>query len=391
MLVWILFKQLTDDARLITGGVNALVTVVAECWLPGWRWRFVFWDCHACTLVSTLFHQAFMYVWLLWTNATSYSSWALIADWCLLEICSYGTAVLVLWCQPYFTSWCPVLLLWTSTTSCGIWMLEFLVFGVRWFISDFGIRISDVVFFFFTWWFWIFIIWYFENWFQMLSLDGHAWDFGVTSSFFLLLQSFCLLVVGTIDYICWLHYSLTRFTLKKLIYGVMPHQVQSRTAVQLVLGQGCSNDNTASWYQGVSIIIVVWLYSSHKFIHKYYWMSHGRFFCSAHVDALGNPASLLCMYLSNWVVVSLFVWDAGGSFRWRNLLPTALAVSTSFHLYRYYSMFRALLLRVIVLLLHPRPPRLGPAMRSPMTEFPKWSPNIQTSHVIYLVADKNNL
>ena len=42
-------------------------------------------------------------------------------------------------------------------------------------------------------------------------------------------------------------------------------------------------------------------------------------------------------------------------------------------------MFITLLLRVIVLLLPPRPPRLGPTIRSRMTEFPKRSPIIQTS------------
>ena len=66
---------------------------------------------------------------------------------------------------------------------------------------------------------------------------------------------------------------------------------------------------------------------------------------------------IFVFYLSNWVVVSLFLRDVGGSFRWRELLPTALTVSTSFHLYRYHSTFIALLLRVIVLLL----PRLAPS------------------------------
>ena len=50
----------------------------------------------------------------------------------------------------------------------------------------------------------------------------------------------------------------------------------------------------------------------------------------------------------------------GGSLRWRNLLQTALTVSTTFHLYRYYSMFIALFLRVIVLLLPPLGPSPGP-------------------------------
>ena len=76
-------------------------------------------------------------------------------------------------------------------------------------------------------------------------------------------------------------------------------------------------------------------------------------------------------------------WE-GVSAGWRNLLPTALTVSTSFHLYRYYSMFIALLLRVILYYSLPWPPRLEPTIRSRMTEFPKWSPIIQTPHRILL-------
>ena len=68
---------------------------------------------------------------------------------------------------------------------------------------------------------------------------------------------------------------------------------------------------------------------------------------------------LIVLYLSDWVVVFSFLGDGGGSFRWRNLLPTALTVSTTFHLYRYYSMFIALLIRVIALLLPPLPPSPG--------------------------------
>ena len=88
-------------------------------------------------------------------------------------------------------------------------------------------------------------------------------------------------------------------------------------------------------------------------------------------------------YLLNRVIV-FFLRRVGGSFRWRNLLPTSLMVSTSFYLpgiYRYYSMFIALLLRVILLLPTPLASSSGAYYTVSMTEFPKWSPIIPTRHL----------
>ena len=57
------------------------------------------------------------------------------------------------------------------------------------------------------------------------------------------------------------------------------------------------------------------------------------------------------------------------------LLPTALTVSTSFHLYRYYSMFIALLLRVIFLLLPPLAPSSGAYYTISDDRVPQMVPN----------------
>ena len=83
-------------------------------------------------------------------------------------------------------------------------------------------------------------------------------------------------------------------------------------------------------------------------------------------------------YYSNWVVAFLFLGDVGGSFRSRNLLPTALTVSTSHHQYRYYSLFIARLLSVILFLLPPQAPSSGAYYTVSDDRVPKWSPIIQT-------------
>ena len=62
-----------------------------------------------------------------------------------------------------------------------------------------------------------------------------------------------------------------------------------------------------------------------------------------------------------------------------NLLPTALTVSSGFHLYRHYLILLVLLLRVIVLFYSlPWPPHPGRTIRFRITEFAKWSSIIQT-------------
>ena len=84
------------------------------------------------------------------------------------------------------------------------------------------------------------------------------------------------------------------------------------------------------------------------------------FACSVyhHTTAAARDIDSFVFYLSNWVV-SLLLRDVGRSFRWRNLLPMAPTVSTSFHLYGYYSLFIARLLRVVLLLLPPPAPSSG--------------------------------
>ena len=84
-------------------------------------------------------------------------------------------------------------------------------------------------------------------------------------------------------------------------------------------------------------------------------------------------------YYSNWVVAFLFLGDVGGSFRSRNLLPTALTVSTSFHLYGYYSLFIARLLGVILLLLPHQAPSSGASYTVADDQVPQMVPDHSNS------------